>query len=118
MTTENDINRVRAESKPKKSQAERFHALFAGLDRAYGQTKVKVNAKANPDTGKVEAECLTVHRQPTTKQWKQHLDGLIGFGAFALTDANTCRWGAIDIDVYRGFDPCRCWTSSRRSACR
>jgi hypothetical protein len=36
--------------------------------------------------------------------WQRHLDGIVGFGAFALTDEGTCRWGAIDIDVYRGFD--------------
>jgi TOTE conflict system, Archaeo-Eukaryotic Primase domain len=99
VNSEADINRVSRGSKAL-SHAERLLALFAGLERAYGQTRVPKNARPDPTTKKVEATCFVIHEPPTADQWRKHLDGLVGFGAYALRDDGTCSWGAIDIDDY------------------
>ena len=76
--------------------AERFHALFSGLDRAHGTTSLKGSGGA----GKQQAKSYTVKEAPSPELWTRHLSGAYGLGIFPLTDEGTCHWGAIDIDVY------------------
>ena len=81
------------------SLSARFHALFSGLDRAHGTTKPG-SLKLNKAKGKMDGRSF-IEKKPLTEQlWEQHLAGKYGLGVFPLKDNGTCRWGAIDIDVY------------------
>jgi len=83
------------------SLAQQFFALFKGLDRAHGW--YNVSGKPN-DKGKIEGERGTRHTGPTVELWEGHLKGSYGIGIVPILDDATCRWGAIDIDEYKGFD--------------
>lgn len=83
------------------SLAAQFNALFRGLTRAYGTYKV--------ETTKVEGAKLTGPRSTiigTVDEalWEGHLSGEKRIGIVPITDDSTCRFGAIDIDVYDGLD--------------
>lgn len=82
------------------SVAERFYKLFAGLNRAYGRYDVIPDKTKVKQTGKI----LTLREPATPEIWKEHLAGKIGIGIVPITDEGTCRFGAIDIDVYDGID--------------
>jgi len=79
------------------SLAERFHLLYAGLDRAHGQF---ILDDKDPDTGKQKGTATTQIGGPTVELWQRHLDGEVGLGVVPITDDATCQWGAIDIDTY------------------
>jgi hypothetical protein len=82
--------------------AKRFYSLFLGLDRVYGKFTI---GQANPDkAGKLEGEAATIVGQLSPTLWEKHLTGKQGLGIVPITDAGTCLWGAIDIDIYDGFD--------------
>ncbi len=81
--------------------ADRFHALFAGLDRAHGRYTPE---KANGGGKKVGGAALTVRSAPTPQLWERHLAGTYGLGVVPIRDDGTCRWGAIDVDVYQRLD--------------
>jgi hypothetical protein len=49
--------------------------------------------------GKQEGFTETVHAPITIELWQGHLDGVYGVGIVPITDAGTCRWGAIDVDM-------------------
>ena len=51
---------------------ERFKEIFAGLQTAYGQTKVTDELSEN---GKHEAKSFTIKKPVTDLLWKAHLDG-------------------------------------------
>ena len=76
--------------------AARFHDLFQGLPRAHGAYHV---AAPNGD-GKVGGSARTVHEPPTVALWEKHLEGTFGIGIIPIRDDATCRFGAIDVDVY------------------
>jgi hypothetical protein len=81
-------------------RAARFMALFAGLERAFGQYTVPPGTKADAK-GKVEGRAKTVtDRDLTLADWEAHLAGKHGLGIVPLRDDSTCMFGAIDIDVY------------------
>lgn len=75
---------------------QRFASLFRGLNAAYGTFEItgqSVNGKA---TGKAQ-----ILREPrTSKTFADHLSGRRGVGIVPISEENTCRWGAIDIDLY------------------
>jgi hypothetical protein len=71
--------------------AARFGRLFAGLDRAYGETIIPPGAKAHAATGKVEAVCKTIHRKLTIDAWRWHIDGKLGLGVIPVRDNGTVR---------------------------
>jgi putative DNA primase/helicase len=79
--------------------AERFMALFAGLDWAYGQYTVPPGAKAD-ERGKVKGEALTVEAPLTVAQWEAHLNGGAGLGIIPIRDDGTVRFVAFDVDQY------------------
>lgn len=81
--------------------ATRLLNLFAGLDRAHGSYTVSGPRNGK---GKQEGEALTIKKPATLKHWEQHLRGDYGLGVIPIRDDGTCRFGAIDIDVYDGLD--------------
>jgi len=81
--------------------AQQFLTRFAGLDRAHGEyrTNGEVSAK-----GKAKGQANTVRTGPDEALWQAHLDGKQRLGVVPVTDAGTCRFGAIDVDDYQGLD--------------
>jgi hypothetical protein len=82
-----------------KSLPERFAFRFEGLERAHGTTNAE-KLKLNKRKGKMEGSSFVIKEPPSIELWSRHLNGDYGLGIFPLTDDATCRWGAIDIDVY------------------
>jgi len=79
----------------------KFIEIFSGLTRAYGQTE----SRSKNQNGKLEAKSWIEKQELTELQWNNHLDGKEpSLGIIPIRDDNTCRWGAIDIDTYDGFD--------------
>lgn len=78
--------------------AERFHALFAALDRFHGT--YEVSARPVKPGEKVEGRAITVRGPVTVAEWERHLAGAVGLGLVPVTDDATCRFGAIDVDDY------------------
>lgn len=71
-------------------------ACFTGLDRAHG-----VYLPRGPGaSGKVTGSARTEHEQVSEELWQKHLNGEQGLGIVPITDDNTCKWGAIDVDKY------------------
>lgn len=85
------------------SRAERFAALFDGLQRAWGQYIVPRNVAPN-ERGKLEGEAWTKRGTLSLAQWEDHLDGNVGLGIVPIRDDRTVRFVAIDVDVYQGID--------------
>jgi len=78
----------------------RFHSLFSGLDRAYGT----YTTSGNPIPGQKHlGQARTYQADVTDELWRNHLAGDRGIGIIPICDDATCRWGAIDIDVYDNF---------------
>jgi len=77
---------------------ERFKEIFAGLQTAYGQTKVTEEFSEN---GKHEAKSFTIKKPVSDLLWKAHLDGAEpALGIVPIREDNKCKWGCIDIDTY------------------
>ena len=82
-------------------ERQKFIEIFSGLTRAYGQTE----SRSKNQNGKIEAKSWIEKQELTELQWNNHLDGKEpSLGIIPIRDDNTCRWGAIDIDTYDGFD--------------
>lgn len=80
--------------------AEKFLELFSGLDRAYGIYQVD----KTKSSGKLVGAAKTLTGKVTVELWEQHLNGGEGIGLIPINDNNETKFGAIDIDVYRGLD--------------
>lgn len=76
---------------------ERFAALFAGLDRAYG---VFVPDGKVSEKGKAGGRSWTKHEPLTLAQYEAHLEGEQGLGVVAIKADSTVSFAAIDIDDY------------------
>ena len=77
---------------------ERFKEVFAGLQTAYGQTKVTDELSEN---GKHEAKSFTKKEPVTDLLWQKHLNGdEPALGIVPIREDNRCKWGCIDIDTY------------------
>lgn len=76
---------------------QRLFELFKGLTRAYGKYTVK-----GRDAGKnkVAGKAQTVQAPLTEIEWQMHLAGKQGIGIVPISDDNTCKFAAIDIDIY------------------
>lgn len=75
-------------------------ALFSGHMGAYGTYEIDSHQQGI----KVGGRAVT-KRAPVTEQlWSDHLSGKQGIGIVPIRDDNTCLFGAVDIDEYRGFD--------------
>ena len=81
--------------------AEKFSAIFSGLEEAYGTYEIQ-RQQAN---GK-QAGQASVLRQPRTQEtWEGHLNGTgPAIGIIPINADNACKWGCIDIDQYTGFN--------------
>src|SRR5262249_12295142 len=82
--------------------AQRFHALFAGMERAHG-TYGKLTEQ-RPEDGKLKGEAVTKREPVTDELWEAHLAGQHGIGIIPIREDSTCVFGAIDIDVYADLD--------------
>jgi hypothetical protein len=89
-----------------KELAVRFHALFAGMERAHGSYQNIDWDQARAD-GKYTGNATTKREPITDALWEQHLSGKYGLGVIPIRDDSTCLFGAIDIDVYADLDPGR-----------
>ena len=79
----------------------KFIEIFTGLDRAYGQTQ----SREKNESGKLEGRSWLVKEPITIDNWNIHLEGKEpSLGIVPINDDNQCKWGAIDIDSYDGFD--------------
>jgi hypothetical protein len=78
---------------------ERFARLFAGLDRAFGQSWPIHEVKPD-DRGKIEALHRVNRMAPMSTHWLLHLEGAHRIGSFPLRDDGTVGFGCIDIDDY------------------
>jgi hypothetical protein len=77
---------------------ERFKEVFAGLQTAYGQTKITDELSEN---GKHEAKSFTKKESVTDLLWQKHLNGdEPALGIVPIREDNRCKWGCIDIDTY------------------
>jgi hypothetical protein len=77
---------------------ERFKEVFAGLQTAYGQTKITDELSEN---GKHEAKSFTKKEPITDLLWQKHLNGdEPALGIVPIREDNRCKWGCIDIDTY------------------
>lgn len=84
--------------------AARFMSVFAGMDRAYG-TYDLTNGKTRDEDGKIEGQAYTKQAPVTEQLWESHLSGKgVGLGIIPIRDGNDCKFGAIDVDVYKGQD--------------
>lgn len=84
---------------------DRFHALFLGNPRSYGQA---VPPKAPKErlatmTKKQVSEAwslFTVDEQVDASHWIKHLSGEVGVGIVPIMDDSNCWWAALDIDCH------------------
>lgn len=88
---------------PLATLAPRFHALFAGMERAHG-TYTNINWDQARADGKYTGNATTKREPVTDALWEQHLAGKYGLGVIPIRDDSTCLFGAIDIDVYADLD--------------
>ena len=78
----------------------KFNSLFAGLERAHGTYEIK-DSRAD---GKLTGKAITVREKVTLKHWKDHLTGVKGLGIIPINDESQVKFGAIDVDDYKGLD--------------
>ena len=78
---------------------QRFAALFAGYDGAYGTYSVEEDQVRESD-GKKKGKAQTVRSPVTVTHWRRHLDGSESLGLIPIRADNTVVFGAIDIDDY------------------
>lgn len=81
-----------------------FQQIFEGQARAYGVYRLN-EGKADPITGKVSGKGYTVRGSIDSRHWEDHFAGTTGLGVIPIRDDGTCRWGALDIDIYKELDP-------------
>jgi len=81
--------------------AEILFNLFSGLNRVYGLYKL---VDTNVTGEKVLGKPSTISGPVSVELWGDHLRGYTGLGIVPIKDGNTCSFGAIDIDVYKGLD--------------
>ena len=83
--------------------ASQFHALFSGMEKAYG-TYNNIHPDPGSTKGKLKGDAITERKPVTDKLWELHLSGKLGIGIIPIQEENTACFGAIDIDVYIGLD--------------
>lgn len=80
------------------TQAEKFMAVFPGLERAFGT--YRYTGPVPPKGEKRKGRAVTINKPYTSADFERHLQGKVGIGIVPITDDSTCMWGAIDIDRY------------------
>lgn len=81
--------------------ATRFNDRFRGLKRAHGVYRILEKTDAG---SKTKGTARTVSEPVTDTVWRDHLSGTVGVGIVPIDDDASCRWGAVDIDVYDGLN--------------
>jgi len=77
---------------------EYFKSIFEGSDLAHGRS-VPIGEGQN---GKIECKSWLEHRPLNDDDWKNHLKGLTGIGLSPINSESKVKWGAIDVDEYKG----------------
>lgn len=77
-----------------------FHERFFGLERAHG--RYYLQGKAVPGE-KHEGQGGSYYEPVTDDLWSKHLEGAQGIGIVPINEQGRCRWGVIDIDIYKNF---------------
>ena len=79
------------------SSADKFAAIFNGLQLAYGTFKIDKKQLNGKSTGRA-----AIVREPRTKElWEGHLSGKgRAVGIIPINEDNRCVWGCIDVDQY------------------
>jgi hypothetical protein len=80
---------------------ERFADRFRGLSRAYG---IYTIGKKDIAKNKVQGRARTVQGPVTRDLYAAHIKGAAGLGIVPIDDDATCRFGAIDVDIYDGLN--------------
>jgi hypothetical protein len=80
--------------------AKEFMGLFAGLERAHGTYAID----SSRSDGKQVGKAATLAKPVTLELWEEHLAGKRSLGIIPIRDDNQCVFGAIDIDIYQGFN--------------
>lgn len=101
-----------------------FARLFSGAIEFYGSTKI---GELDESKQKVEGISQTVHQEPVPTTYIKHISGEESIGISPLKADNSIRFGAIDIDDYKGdlmkivkaiyhydLPICPCWSKSRK----
>lgn len=81
-----------------------FQEIFDGQTRGHGYFRVD-DWTPHPVTGKINGEALTIRGPATPALWEEHFAGNRMLGILPVRDDSKCRWGALDIDVYKDLDP-------------
>lgn len=68
--------------------------------RFHGET---IDGEIKDQRGKLAKDARTKHYPLTKALFQQHQAGQLRIGVAPLLDDGTCRWAAIDIDVYKDF---------------
>ena len=82
-----DVALAHAKAGTENNVGARFMALFAGLTRAYGQTRILKGTRAN-EQGKIEAVCSTVHDELDVRCWVTHpspVTSALGYSRYVTT---------------------------------
>lgn len=81
------------------SQSESMAEVFQGAEHAHGAYRIQGVENGN---GKQGGRADTIREPVTIDLWEDHLAGKTGLGIIPIRSDNTCFWGAIDIDLYKG----------------
>ena len=83
-------------------------SFFQGLQRAYGVYELTGTTKEVAAGTKITGSPKTKQGDVTYDLWAKHLTGETGLGIIPINDKSECHFGAIDIDLYKGFDVPAC----------
>lgn len=75
----------------------RFFARFSGMQKGHGEYILDGTEDAR---GKKGGKGETIHYPLDLARVRQHLEGTRHIGTCAIKEDGTCRWGAIDVDLY------------------
>lgn len=78
-----------------------FMQLFSGFEHMFGRYQLTGEVD---ERGKKSGYAETVKEPIKVEDWYNHITGKMGVGIIPIKSDNTCRFGAIDIDVYEGLD--------------
>ena len=75
-----------------------FHAVFNGLQDAYG---VQFTTSEKNARGKVSGRIKIIRENVTPYLWEKHLNGEDpSLGIIPIDRDHKCSWGCIDVDEY------------------
>lgn len=72
---------------------------FVSRKNITGQTTLKGTIDETKG-GKIEVVSIGETREATQTDWENHFKGRVGLGLSPLLESNSCRWAAVDVDIY------------------